>query len=62
MLMLLLWEQGAFKNEEIGNAMGGYRHNAGQFDPVMRVLQYLSLHEPGGSEKPCFKGCPGLNR
>ena len=40
----------------------GYRHNAGQFDPEIRVLQYLSLHESRCQEKPIFKGCPGLNR
>jgi hypothetical protein len=32
----------------------GYRDNAGQFDPVMRVLQYLSLMNWGGSREALF--------
>ena len=36
----------------------GYRHNAGLFDPVMRVLLYLSLMNRGFRRSLVLKGVP----
>ncbi|RAM00003.1 hypothetical protein DO021_21375 [Desulfobacter hydrogenophilus] len=41
-----------------GIGIRGYRHNAGQFDPVMRILKYLSLMNRGFRRSLVLKGVP----